>query len=246
MSLLVCKLLLYLEGSAILYSIQAVNRNAVMQTGNMMMNTIGEMFAQSTDAVFGIDATGRIRYTNRKFERLMGYTHTQVCGTWCADVLCGTDMHGQPFCGTHCPIPKTAADQPSISDFDLVVKCARGNQTLVNIGASYIPPKMRKEAGQVDVYFSMRQVNPRRLLQRMAMAPVEESHQTGARARGRLTFREKEILGLATKGMKTTQIANRLFISTQTVRSHFKNIYPKLGVNSRTQAVLYAMQHGLH
>ena len=210
-----------------------------------MMNTFGEVFAQSTDAVFGIDAAGRIRYTNRIFERLTGYSCKQLCGTWCAEVLCGTDMHGQPFCGPHCPIPKTATDPCSIDDFDLVVKCARGDQVLVNIGASYISPQLRKQSGQVDVYFSMRQVNPRRLLQRMAMAPVEESVRSNSRAHGRLTSREKEILGLATKGMPTIQIASRLFVSIQTVRSHFRNIYPKLGVNSRTEAVIVALQQGL-
>jgi len=161
-------------------------------------------------------------------------------------VLCGTDLHGQAFCGTHCPIPKTAADQSSVGDFDLVVKRADGDRVLVNIGASYIPPPLREAAGQVDVFFSLRQVNPRRLLQRMATAPVAGSVRAGSRGRGRLTSREKEILGLAARGMKTAQIAGRLSVSTQTVRTHFKNIYPKLGVNSRTEAVIYAMQHGLH
>jgi DNA-binding NarL/FixJ family response regulator len=127
-----------------------------------------------------------------------------------------------------------------------MVKRADGERVLVNIGASYIPPHLRGEAGQVDVFFSVRQVHPRRLLQRMAMAPVEATVQAGTRRRGRLTSREKEILGLAAQGMKTTLIARRLSVSTQTVRTHFKNIYPKLGVNSRTEAVIYAMQHGLH
>ena len=209
-----------------------------------MMDTFGEVFAQSTDAVFGIDTAGIIRYTNSKFERLMGYSCKQLCGTWCAEVLCGTDLHGQPFCGPHCPIPKTASDQSSIGDFDLVVKCAKWDHVLVNIGASYISPQQREKAGQVDVYFSMRQVNPRRLLQRMAMGTPGWIGK-GQRGRGQLTDREKEILGLAVKGLKTSQIASRLFISTQTVRSHFKNIYRKIGVNSRTEAVVFVIQQGL-
>jgi DNA-binding CsgD family transcriptional regulator len=224
---------------------QAVSLDAVIQVGDMMMNTFGEVFEQSTDAVFGIDTAGIIRYTNRKFERLMGYSCKQLCGTWCAEVLCGSDMHGEPFCGPHCPIPKTASDQSSIGDFDLVVKCAKWDQVLVNIGASYIAPQLREQAGQVDVYFSMRQVSTRRLLQRMAMAPLDGSVKAGTRGRGQLTDREKEILGLAVKGMKTSQIASRLFISTQTVRSHFKNIYRKIGVNSRTEAVVFSIQQGL-
>ncbi|HUT40926.1 MAG TPA: LuxR C-terminal-related transcriptional regulator [Gammaproteobacteria bacterium] len=210
------------------------------------MNTLGEVFTQSTDAVFGIDAAGRIRFANAAFGRLLGYPCQQVRGTWCAEVLCGADLNGQAFCGRHCPIPKTAAGRPSISDFDLVVKRADGDQVLVNIGASYIPPHLREQAGQVDVFFSLRQVQPRRLLQRIAMSPVEATAKAGTRRHGRLTSREKEILGLATQGMKTTQIACRLSVSTQTVRTHFKNIYPKLGVNSRTEAVIFAMQHGLH
>ena len=211
----------------------------------MTMSVLAEMFAQGTDAVFGIDAAGRIQFANSKFERLLGHSHSQLCGSWCAEVLCGTDIHGQRFCGTDCPIPKTIADRPSISDFDLMVKRADGDRLLVNIGASYIPPQLREQAGQVDVFFSMRKLNPRRMLQRIAMSPVGESVKADTRGRVHLTSREKEILGLATKGMNTKQIAHSLFVSTQTVRSHFKNIYPKLGVNSRTEAVIHAMQQKL-
>jgi DNA-binding CsgD family transcriptional regulator len=210
------------------------------------MNTLGEVFEQSTDAVFGIDAAGKIRFANSAFDRLLGYSRNQLCGTWCAEVLCGTDMHGQAFCGPHCPIPKTVVDRPPISDFDLVVRRVDGGSLLVNIGASYVPPRLRKEVGQVDVFFSLRQVNPQRLLQRMATAPVDELAKSGTRRRSRLTSREKEILDLATKGMNTTQISSRLSVSIQTVRTHFKNIYPKIGVNSRTEAVVFAMQHGIH
>ena len=210
------------------------------------MNALNHVFAQSTDAVFGIDASGRIRFANNAFERLMGHSSDRLRGSWCAGVLCGTDMQGHAFCGAHCPIPKRVAGQPSNTDFDLVVKRADGESILVNIGASYISPQLREQAGQVDVFFSLRRVNPRRLLQRMAMAPGEGTAENSARVRGRLTPREKEVLGLAASGMKTSLIARRLSVSTQTVRTHFKNIYPKLGVNSRTEAVIFAMQHGLH
>lgn len=206
------------------------------------MNMLGHVFEQSTDAVFGIDVTGRIRFANSKFEQLMGYSSNKTCGNQCAEVLCGTDLHGQAFCGSHCPIPKTTVDQPSISDFDLVVKHADGHDVLVNIGASYMPPRLQEAARQVAVFFSMRQVSPQRMLQRMAMAPVKELDKIDRYGRNRLTSRENEILGLAVNGKKTTQIACDLSISTQTVRTHFKNIYPKLGVNSRTEAVIFALQ----
>ena len=202
------------------------------------------MFEQSTDAVFGIDAAGVIRFTNRSFERLMGYSSKQLCGSQCADVLCGTNVCGQTFCGSHCPIPKTVVDQPTISDFDLVVRRADGDSVLVNIGASYISPQLRDSSAQVDVFFSMRQVNPQRMIERMAMASQEKPVTHDTNRYSRLSAREKQVLGLSAKGMTTSQVASHLSISTLTVRTHFKNIYPKLGVNSRTEAVIYAVQHG--
>jgi DNA-binding CsgD family transcriptional regulator len=213
---------------------------------NMTMNALTEVFAQTTDAVFGIDAAGRIRFANSEFERLLGYPCSQLCDSWCADVLCGTDIHGQPFCGEDCPIPKTADARQAVRDFDLVVRRADGDPVLTNIGACYIPSHLREQAGRVDVFFSLRRVNPRRLLQRMAKPPVEQSAMNGARNPGKLTSREKEILGLAAAGLQTSRIASRLCISPQTVRTHFRNIYPKLGVNSRTEAVIHALQHGPH
>jgi DNA-binding CsgD family transcriptional regulator len=209
-------------------------------------SALHEIFEQSTDAVFGIDTTGTVRFANSSFETLLGYGARQIRGSGCATVLCGTDMHGQPFCGKDCPIPKTVVDRPSINDFDLVVKRADGSSVLVNIGACYTPKRLRDEAGQVDVFFSLRQVTPQRLLRRMATAPGNGSAKGGIRERTTLTSREAEILGLAANGMKTAQIADRLCVSTQTVRTHFKNIYQKIGAHSRAEAVVFAFHQGLN
>jgi len=60
--------------------------------------------------------------------------------------------------------------------------------------------------------------------------PVEETQ--------KLTAREYEILGLLAKGQQYKEIADTLSISGQTVRTHIRNIYEKLHVSSRTEAVL--------
>ena len=52
-----------------------------------------------------------------------------------------------------------------------------------------------------------------------------------------LTKREVEILEQLVKGYTSKQIADKLFISTETVRDHLKNIYQKLHVHSKTEAV---------
>jgi DNA-binding NarL/FixJ family response regulator len=52
-----------------------------------------------------------------------------------------------------------------------------------------------------------------------------------------LTKRETEMLGLLAKGFRYKEIADKLFISTETVRKHINNIYQKLHVQSRIEAV---------
>jgi DNA-binding CsgD family transcriptional regulator len=53
-----------------------------------------------------------------------------------------------------------------------------------------------------------------------------------------LTERELEVLNLLAEGLSNRDIAGRLFLSVDTIKVHTRNIYSKLGVNSRTQAVM--------
>lgn len=53
-----------------------------------------------------------------------------------------------------------------------------------------------------------------------------------------LSDRELEVLGLLVKGKSNRLIASELFVSVNTVKTHLKNVYEKLGVHGRTQAVL--------
>jgi len=59
-----------------------------------------------------------------------------------------------------------------------------------------------------------------------------------------LTSREEEVLDLLTQGHNYKDVANTLFISETTVKTHVNNIFQKLQVNDRTQAVLYALNNG--
>ena len=60
-----------------------------------------------------------------------------------------------------------------------------------------------------------------------------------------LTAREVEILKLIAVGQANKQIARRLDISEKTVRNHVSNMYEKLHIYDRAQAVLYAVRKGL-
>ncbi len=62
--------------------------------------------------------------------------------------------------------------------------------------------------------------------------------------RPRLTEREKEILHYLALGWRNTQIADKLNISERTVRYHLRNIYDKVGADSRGMAIAWGVQHG--
>lgn len=60
-----------------------------------------------------------------------------------------------------------------------------------------------------------------------------------------LTPRELEVLQALASGAANSKIAEQLFITEQTVKNHVSNIFKKLGVETRVEAVLYALRHGL-
>ena len=60
-----------------------------------------------------------------------------------------------------------------------------------------------------------------------------------------LTAREVEVLKLVALGLPNKQIAYRLKVSGKTVSNHISNLYEKLGIEGRSQAVIYAARKGL-
>jgi two-component system response regulator DegU len=61
----------------------------------------------------------------------------------------------------------------------------------------------------------------------------------------RLTPAELRVLRLLAEGLDNAAIADKLVVTKRTVQNHISNLYGKLGVTSRTEAMLYAIQHGL-
>ena len=60
--------------------------------------------------------------------------------------------------------------------------------------------------------------------------------------RRELTWRERQIVVLASAGISAPEIGRRLGISRHTVRNHLKNIYRKCSAHNRTEILLYAMR----
>ena len=79
-----------------------------------------------------------------------------------------------------------------------------------------------------------------KLLKRATIAPAG-----GHKASELLSERESEILKLVTSGMSNKEIAEKLFLSQRTIKAHLTNIFNKLNVASRSEAIVKGLQWGL-
>jgi DNA-binding NarL/FixJ family response regulator len=85
----------------------------------------------------------------------------------------------------------------------------------------------------------------RRLLQRFDKTQGAEPKRRTPDEADRLSTREREVLRMVASGYTSAEIGSRLMISAMTVNTHIKNIYRKLQVRTRAQAVRFASLRGL-
>ena len=83
-----------------------------------------------------------------------------------------------------------------------------------------------------------------------AAATADSSPGAGDRPRAAvmpdgLTQREAEILGLIARGLTNTEIAERLFLSSHTIKTHINRIFAKTGSRDRVAAIAYAQRHDI-
>jgi NarL family two-component system response regulator LiaR len=106
-----------------------------------------------------------------------------------------------------------------------------------------------KDAPADDLVHAIRQVAQGRpsfspAITRRLVRDLAPDHD-GTAAIEQLTEREVEVLRELAHGLSNEEIGTKLFISPATVRTHLGNIFAKLDISRRTQAVLYALRHGI-
>jgi DNA-binding NarL/FixJ family response regulator len=120
----------------------------------------------------------------------------------------------------------------------------------VEAGASGL---LRKTAPLEEIVAATRRLGageallaPHELIQMLRVAGAQRERERAAQSTvGQLTQREREVLQGLAAGLSDKEIGQRLYISGDTVRNHMARILSKLGVESRLQALVFALRHGV-
>jgi PAS domain S-box-containing protein len=203
---------------------------------------LGPALARAGDGAFVIDAEGRIRSWNRSAERLLGYAAREVVGRPCCEVFTGYDHDGNRLCYQGCHVMAlTRLDDP-VQSFDMRTRTKAGRPAWINVS---VLSAADEHGARLTIHLFRDVTATRELLamvqERLAPRPAGPDG-PGPQA---LSRRELEVLRLMTEGLNTKAAAERLHVSGATVRNHVQNIFAKLGVHSRLEAVAFATRHRL-
>jgi PAS domain S-box-containing protein len=201
-----------------------------------------EALQRAGDGVFVIGDDGRIVFWNRAAERILGHTAREVLGRPCCDVFTGYDDDGNRLCYQGCHVMSLVRLSEPVQTFDMRTRTKAGRPIWLNISILRLPA-----AGGAGLTVHLcRDVTAAKdllMLVHEHLTPARASD--AAHAASLLTRRELEVLRLMTEGLNTADAARRLHVSSATIRNHVQNIFGKLDVHSRLEAVAYATRHRL-
>ena len=201
-----------------------------------------QSLARTGDGAVAIDADGRVALWNRAAERTLGWSAKEVLGRRCCDVLAGIDGHRNSLCYRDCDVMGQVRLGEPVEHFEMKTRTKAGRVVWLDVSTLPAPASNGKGPGIVHLF---RDITATRMrldtVQERATPPVLGN---GNAACG-LTKREIEVLRLMAAGANTKGLAEELKLSPATIRNHAQNIFVKLDVHSRLEAVAWANHHGL-
>jgi PAS domain S-box-containing protein len=210
-----------------------------MKPGAVGDQVLSQALARAGDGAFAIGPDGRVALWNRAAERILGWSAREVLGRPCCEVLMGSDVDGNRLCYQGCHVMSLVGQGEAVRHFEMRTRNKGGKSIWLDVsildassanGARTIVHLLRDVTATKDLLALVQE----------RLAPPVASNGSGAPL---LTRRELEILQLMASGANTKALAERLHISCATIRNHAQNIFAKLGVHSRLEAVAYATQH---
>jgi PAS domain S-box-containing protein len=197
--------------------------------------------ARAGDGVFAVGPAGRVVLWNRAAEKILGWSAREVMGRACCDVFAGVDDHGNRLCYQGCHVMSLVKLGEPVQHFDMKTRTKAGRPVWLDISILEAPSNGPGGALAIHLF---RDVTATRELLRLVHEQLQAPSAPPDEATA-LTRRELEVLRLMAGGANTKVLAERLHVSPATIRNHAQNIFAKLGVHSRLEAVAYATQHRL-
>jgi PAS domain S-box-containing protein len=200
--------------------------------------------ARAGDGALVIGPDGRIVLWNRSAEKVLGYTSREVIGRPCCDVFVGRDENDNRLCYQGCHVMTLVKMAEPVQSFDMRTRTKAGKPVWLNISTLTAPAS--GNAGPMTIHL-FRDVTATKELLTLVQDRLAAAGPGGGRlnAANALTRRELDVLCLMMQGLNTARAAEKLHVSPATVRNHAQNIFGKLGVHSRLEAVAYASKHRL-
>jgi DNA-binding CsgD family transcriptional regulator len=190
-----------------------------------------------------MDVDGRVQFRNPAVERILGAAAAEPRHCW--EVFAGSDPDGSRLCYPGCDVVKRARQGEPVPHFEMVSAGGPGAPVRLDVSTLALPGPRRDRPVIVHLFREIPgSLDTEARGREPAAAPPDPAAAPSGRS-GPLTVREAEILRLIAGGAGTRVVAARLGISPATVRNHVRNIFGKLGVNSRLQAAAYAIRAGL-
>ena len=206
-------------------------------------NSLDLALARAGDGVVAV-RDGRIVLWNRTAEKILGHAAREVMGRPCCDVFVGHDDHGNRLCYQGCHVMTLVKMGEAIQSFDMKTRTKTGHPVWLNISILAVPDPT---AGATVAVHLFRDVTATKelltLVHERLSATVDRDN--GVDRAAVLSRRELEVLRLLAIGLNTKSAADRLHVSPATIRNHVQNLFGKLDVHSRLEAVAYASRRRL-
>lgn len=219
-----------------------------------MMESLIGVLESTADGAFVVDEQLEIVYANRAARRILGADFDGKTPMRCYQLLQGRSDQDRLICQENCAIAKRLLRGGSVSNFDLQLEKQPEESRWINMSV------FRYSDGRAEkpyVFHLFRDITQKKREVRLVEKLVEVARnyhkiqsdalpsQEKSHLHESLTPREIEVLGLLAQGSSTSEIGRKLTISVNTARNHIQNILEKLGVHSRLEAVIYAIDHNL-
>ena len=177
------------------------------------------------DPAFAVDRSGMVVLWNDAAEQVFGHPATHALGKKCWELMCGHDVNGNRYCFQNCPLLEMAFLHEPVNAFHTSFDTASNQQKPFSVSCLTV---FNQPGDEMLVHIC----HPEKQAKTNGQA-----HTPVAGPPDKLSHRETEVLALLAENVSTRDIAERLLISTRTVRTHIQHVMYKLRVHKRQDAI---------